>query len=70
MQKVVVQSFERFLYEVTPVKGDPGYFWVSPAPGHPLQWGESSNDVWKQSSDDVTQSLDIDCASLAQLEAA
>ena len=67
MQKVVVQSFERFLYEVTPVKGDPGYFWVSPAPGHPLQWGESSNDVWKQSTEDVVRSLDI---TLAQLEAA
>ena len=67
MQEVVVQSFERFLYEVTPVKGDPGYFWVSPAPGHPLQWGESSDDVWKQSTEDVVRSLDI---TLAQLEAA
>ena len=67
MQKVVVQSFERFLYEVTPVKGYPGYFWVSPAPGHPLQWGESSDDVWKQSTEDVVRSLDI---TLAQLEAA
>ena len=66
----VVQSFEYFLYNVSPVKGEPGYFWVSPLEGMPLQWGESPDDCWKQSSDDVVRSLDIDCASLAQLEAA
>ena len=55
---MIVTSFEYFKYQVSPVLGKPGYWFVSPAYGEPLQWGETYEDCWEQSLEQCLKSLD------------
>ena len=54
---MIVQSFEYFQYEVS--RNPAGGFWVSPAWGSPLQWGETYESVWVQSLQQVLEGLDV-----------
>ena len=54
---MIVQSFEYFQYEIS--KNPAGGFWVSPAWEYTLQWGESSEDVWLQTIEQVLEGLDV-----------
>ena len=54
---MIVQSFEYFQYEIS--KNPAGGFWVSPAWGSPLQWGETYESVWVQSLQQVLEGLDV-----------
>ena len=54
---MIVQSFEYFMYQVS--KNPAGGFFVSPAWGSPLQWGETYESVWVQSLQQVLEGLDV-----------
>ena len=54
---MIAMSFEYFMYEVS--RNPAGGFWVSPAWGSPLQWGESSEDVWLQTIEQCLLYLDV-----------
>ena len=64
---ILVQSFEYFTYEVSPLRGQPRLFVVRPAWGYPLQWGESYEDEWVYPLKEIQDFLDISKEDLENL---
>ena len=64
---MIAMSFEYFMYEVS--RNPAGGFWVSPAWGSPLQWGETYESVWVQTLEQCLLYLDVSREDLEALEA-